>query len=115
MAAKRHKTFTLDEKAAILAELASASITATAKKHRVSQNSIYAWKKAAGMNGGGKVGAKKKARKLGKKARRSSSNGHVSNPSPAAGLDHLHEQLSAALASVTAMREAFSNVFGGGA
>ncbi len=63
--------------------------------------------------GGGKAHAKNGKAKPAKKARRSASNGHAPVPLSGAGLDGLHAQLSTALASVTAMREAFRTVFGG--
>ncbi len=117
MAAKKKWTKrTTEQKAAVLADVAKTSAVAAGKLHKVPTATIYAWMKREKANGGGKAHAKNgKARAKPLKIPRAS-NGHATvSPTllSGAGLDGLHAQLTTALASVTAMRDAFRTVFGG--
>ncbi len=118
MAAKRKtRKYSPELRAAVLADAAKTSGVAAAKLHKVPLQTIYAWAmRDRKANGGGKAHAKNgKARAKPLKIPRAS-NGHATvSPTPlsGAGLDGLHAQLSTALASVTAMRDAFRTVFGG--
>lgn len=68
--AKKVKRWSTDEKAKILADLAGASAATVAEKHGVSLQTIYQWKRTAGM-GGGKMTRKNAA-----------ANGHANGTMP---------------------------------
>lgn len=92
---------------------------AAAKAAGVSTHTVSAWAKAAGVkfSGGPKAAARKKRGKKKVAAKpNGKANGHrtpaVGMPATSAGLDSVHDQLSKALAGVTAMRAAFRQVFG---
>lgn len=108
MAAKKLKRRSPEEKAAILAEAEQTTAVAAAKKYKLDVALIYAWR------GQAKALSKKAGKPRAGKAKARRANGHAKG-NAVAGLDHVHDQLSAALTSVDAMRAAFRNVFGGGA
>jgi transposase-like protein len=106
------------KKALVLKALAEGGTTqaALAEKHGVSAVTIGRWARLKTL----KPRASKKRKAKAKRAYRTARNGTVTNghalappPPSTSSLDSVHADLTRALASVEAMREAFGRVFGG--
>ncbi len=108
---KAVKRWSVDEKAKALARLGQETASEVASALGVTDQTIYAWKKAAGMNGTKAAPASRPAKKAKKKAASKAANGHIQVT--AGGLDTIEKQLETSLVSVRAMRVAFRTVFGG--